>query len=154
MHGELNSIVTLGGLITARPTLCSKLTESPPPSVSSSFQLQPFRFLQWPWCWLQQPLLVCLWPDFNSHLSFVANCLERSLKVRSAGRISLSAEEDGLRKSASSRLALASLYDLANLGLLVCFLLLFILLKGHINWFLTSHGWGNEPFSRQNSPYK
>ena len=133
MHGELNSIVTLGGLITARPTLCSKLTESPPPSVSSSFQLQPFRFLQWPWCWLQQPLLVCLWPDFNSHLSFVANCLERSLKVRRAGRISLSAEEDGLRKSASSRLALASVYDLANLGLLVCFLLLFILLKGHIN---------------------
>ena len=102
-------------------------------SVSSSFQLQPFRFLQWHWCWLQQPLLVCLCPNFNSHLSFVANCLERSHKVRSAGRISLSAEEDGLRKSASSRLALASVYDLANLGLLVCFLLLLILLKGHIN---------------------
>ena len=39
------------------------LTESPSPTVSSPFQLQPFCLLQWPCCLHQMLGLICLFHD-------------------------------------------------------------------------------------------
>ena len=129
------------------------------PTASKSPTSSPCRdkFLDFDWKWnpfSPTTFVLKISKARCAKSSFHDSCLDRSLSVRSADLISLSAIEDGERKSASRRLALAPVYDLANIDLQVCFLLLLLLLKGHINWFLTSHGWGNEPFSRQNSPYK